>query len=164
MFRIFCFSLCLLLQQVSADELDQDCSTACRRMNDEYSEDVTDETPPFIAPWGYHLILDCHACDVGAVTDPVNIEAFVKTLVDAIDMKAYGEPQIVHFGSDGATGYSLVQLIETSCITGHFVDENGDAYIDVFSCKEFSEETVLEVVEQFFSPEYVSARFMLRQA
>ena len=52
-------------------------------------------------------------------------------------MVACGEPKIEHFAANNpnAAGFSLVQLIETSSITGHFVDLNGDSYIDIFSCK-----------------------------
>src|SRR5262245_51794966 len=55
-------------------------------------------------------------------------------------MKAYGAPLLERFAEHlpEAAGYSLVQLIETSAITGHFCDLSGDAYIDIFSCKDFS--------------------------
>ena len=42
-----------------------------------------------------------------------------------------------------AAGYSLVQLIETSAITGHFCDASGDAYLDIFSCKDFDPATAI---------------------
>ncbi len=50
-------------------------------------------------------------------------------------MGSYEEPVLEHFATHDLSkaGYSLVQLIETSPITGHFVDKNGDAYLDVFS-------------------------------
>lgn len=116
--------------------------------------------------WGYHLILDCKSCNIVRITDKANIIHFVKTLVDAIDMKAYGAPVVEHFATHDPTkgGYSLVQLIETSCITGHFVDENGDAYIDIFSCKPFSTEIVKGVVNACFAPETIKVHFLTRQA
>lgn len=114
--------------------------------------------------WGYHLILDCKGGDVDAVTDPKAIEAFVIELVDQIDMKRYGEATIVHFGSGHLTGYSLMQLIETSSITGHFVDQNGDAYIDIFSCKPFSQEAAMKVVQKYFNPKKIKTVYLVRQA
>lgn len=116
--------------------------------------------------WGYHLILDCQGCAIPLVSDRENIKNFIKTLVDAIDMKAYGEPILEHFATHDPSkgGYSLVQLIETSSITGHFVDLNGDAYIDIFSCKPFSSETVKEVVHAFFKPASIKMHFLTRQA
>ena len=116
--------------------------------------------------WGYHLILDCQGCERNLVSDRANIKSFIETLVEAIDMKAYGEPILEHFATHDPSkgGYSLVQLIETSSITGHFVDLNGDAYIDIFSCKPFSSETVKEVVDTFFKPASIKMHFLTRQA
>ena len=116
--------------------------------------------------WGYHLILDCKDCDLDKITDADNIRTFTKELVERIDMKAFGEPTIEHFATHdpAAGGYSLVQLIETSSITGHFVDENGDAYIDIFSCKTFDIETAKEVVKEFFNPDKIRTIFLTRQA
>ena len=116
--------------------------------------------------WGYHLILDCKHCDLDKITSADNIRTFTKTLVERIDMKAFGEPTIEHFATHdpAAGGYSLVELIETSSITGHFVDENGDAYIDIFSCKTFDIDTAKAVIEEFFKPEKIRTIFLTRQA
>ena len=116
--------------------------------------------------WGYHLILDCRGCDKSKVKDGSHIAAFVKHLVDAIDMKAYGEPLLEHFANHDPEkgGYSLVQLIETSAITGHFVDLSGDVYLDIFSCKEYSIDTVKEIVTEYFSPEAIKTIYLTRQA
>jgi len=105
-----------------------------------------------MAHFGKHLILNCR-CDKSKIKDFLVIDRFIRFLVPAIGMKAYGEPLIVHFAAHNpaAGGYSLVQLIETSCITGHFVDATGDAFIDVFSCKPFDNEKVVEAVIEFFN-------------
>ena len=63
-----------------------------------------------------------------------------------------------------AAGYSLVQLIETSAITGHFCDLSGDAYIDIFSCKDFDAELAVEVVRAAFRPQYINFITLERQA
>ncbi len=116
--------------------------------------------------WGYHLILDCKGCSKESVTSKENLAVFVKTLVTAIDMKAYGEPVIEHFATHEpcATGFSLVQLIETSAITGHFVDITGDAYIDIFSCKPFDIEVAKKVINHFFTPQKIKTTYLTRQA
>jgi S-adenosylmethionine/arginine decarboxylase-like enzyme len=98
------------------------------------------------------------------ITCPNNIVAFSKFLVDKIDMVPYGEPTVKHFGSDNKSGYTLVQLIETSNITGHFCDQSGDAYLDVFSCKPFSIETVKTVVNEYFGPTHIGTSYTERQA
>lgn len=116
--------------------------------------------------WGYHLILDCKGCDVSRITDRGNLIRFVKHLVKEIDMVAFGEPVAEYFAQHDPdkAGYSLVQLIETSSITGHFVDKNGDAYLDIFSCKEFEIEAVKHVVTEYFQPQKIKVTYLTRQA
>jgi len=114
--------------------------------------------------WGFHLALDCGKCNIERITSKSNVEEFARELVKRIDMKAYGEPQVVHFGSGDKEGFTLIQLIETSNISAHFCNDTGDAYIDVFSCKEYKQEIVEETVQQFFCPERISHHYILRQA
>lgn len=104
--------------------------------------------------WGWHLSLDVGGCNKEKITSKDNIVTFCKELVKAIDMKAYGEPEAVHFAEHDASkaGFTLTQLIETSNICAHFVDATGEMYLDVFSCKEFNPETVLDVVGKYFEP------------
>lgn len=116
--------------------------------------------------WGYHLILDISGCDIDKVTSAENISTFAKVLVDKIEMIAFGEPIVVHFAEHKpeVAGYTLVQLIQTSSITGHFVDCNGQGYLDIFSCKTFSIDTVKEIVTEFFNPESMKVTYLTRQA
>jgi S-adenosylmethionine/arginine decarboxylase-like enzyme len=96
------------------------------------------------------------------ITCPNNIVAFSKDLVQRIDMVPYGEPTVKHFGSDNKSGYTLVQLIETSNITGHFCDQSGDAYLDVFSCKDFHDKDVIDAVWKYFLPRDLSSTTLFR--
>jgi len=114
--------------------------------------------------WGYHVILDCSSCLPHALRSKKHIEQFAKTLVKRIDMVPYGPPQVIHFGSDNKAGFTLVQLIETSNITAHFVEATNDIYIDVFSCKAFNPKEVEDVVNHFFKPKASRVRFVERQA
>jgi len=112
------------------------------------------------------LVLDCSSCDREAVRDANAIRAFSEDLVASIGMVAYGKPVLAHFATHlpEAAGYSLVQLIETSAVTGHFCDASGDAYLDVFSCKDFDSEVALRVVERHLSPESVRKVELSRDA
>jgi S-adenosylmethionine/arginine decarboxylase-like enzyme len=117
-----------------------------------------------VGRWGYHLIIDAASCIPKSIRCPVNIENFSNTLVKRIDMVPYGKPQIVMFGTGNKKGYTLVQLIETSNITGHFVEETNDLYLDVFSCKPFDISIVQAVLNKHFLPENVKATYLERQA
>jgi len=122
-------------------------------------------TPPTVLrTWGKHLILDAARCSPKMIRCPIIITNFARTLVKRIDMVPYGEPQVVMFGSGNKKGYTLIQLIETSNIAAHFVEENNSMYLDVFSCKDFDPEIVKEAVNEFFDAQKFKTKLMLRQA
>ena len=114
--------------------------------------------------WGYHLIIDAAKCSPAKIRCARNIDTFAKTLVKRIDMVPFGNPQIQHFGSGNKAGFTLVQLIETSNITAHFVEETNDMYLDVFSCKPFEAKAVTETVLEFFGYADANIQFLTRQA
>jgi hypothetical protein len=109
-------------------------------------------------------MLDCSKCLPHTIRNGKNIEMFSKHLVKAIDMVPYGEPQIQHFGSGNKAGYTLVQLIETSNICAHFVEETNDLYLDVFSCKTFEPHIVEDITRTYFGHIYSNRNFIIRQA
>lgn len=115
--------------------------------------------------WGYHLLLDCSGCNIDSVANRDNIYKFVKDLVDRIDMEAHGEPIIEYLlPGDPKQGYSLMQLITTSNISAHFMELDGTAYFDIFSCKEFDIEVAKSVVQQYFKPSKMRVNFLTRHA
>ena len=114
--------------------------------------------------WGYHLILDCAGCEHNLITSYANVYDFAKRLVKDIDMVAFGEPQINDFGSGNKAGFTLVQLIETSNICAHFVNENDTMYLDVFSCKEYDDEVVVNLVKEYFGAKSIRRSYLTRQA
>ena len=127
------------------------------------TEENKQETKHF---WGRHLILDVAECDMALIGDQDYLKRWVKALVQDIDMVAYGEPQVVHFGHGEIhlAGNTVVQLIETSNIIAHFCDEKGDLYLDVFSCKDFDPAIVVQNIEKWFSPKNIQQVFLTRKA
>ncbi len=113
-------------------------------------------------PWGFALSLDIARCKPSLIRCPYNINAFSSTLVKKIDMIPYGKPHIVRFGSGNKAGYTLVQLIETSNITGHFCEEDNAAFLDIFSCKPYDLEEAIRVVKDHFEPEVVVRHYIER--
>ena len=115
--------------------------------------------------FGYHLMFDMSNCNREQISSKENIYKFVKSLVEMIDMVAVGEPTIEMLCvGDPKVGYSLMQLISTSNITGHFMEISGEVYIDVFSCKPFDIKIAERVVRQYFTPEKVRVNFLTRHA
>jgi S-adenosylmethionine/arginine decarboxylase-like enzyme len=92
-----------------------------------------------------------------ALRDTNILRRWCADLVRAIDLKAFGDPILAHFAthSDAACGYSLIQLVETSSITAHFAENIGEAYIDIFSCKEFDAAKALNLCKSVFQPSCV---------
>jgi S-adenosylmethionine/arginine decarboxylase-like enzyme len=113
--------------------------------------------------WGILASLDIHDCDPDKIRDAEYIKQYVIDLCELIDMKRFGETQVVNFGdNDKVAGYSMVQLIETSCITGHFANLTNRAYIDVFSCKYFNPKEVQAFSEEYFTGIYSKLTVTLR--
>jgi len=110
-------------------------------------------------------MLDCSGCEIDSIASRQNIYDFVKDLVDRIDMTAHGEPIIEHLlPGDPKQGYSLMQLITTSNICGHFMELDGTAYFDIFSCKPFDIEVAKMVVNEYFHPRRMRVNFLTRHA
>lgn len=121
--------------------------------------------PPTTKFWGYHLILDVHGCDPEKSQDQEYLTAWVKDLVKTIEMIPYGEPQVLHFGKDDPklAGWTALQLIETSNIVAHFCDDTGDLYLDVFSCKWYDKQDVVNHVKQWFAPKCITTQVFVKR-
>lgn len=114
--------------------------------------------------WGIASSIDIYDCDPATIRDAEAIRRFVVELCDLIEMKRFGETQVVHFGEDEkVAGYSMVQLIETSLISGHFANLTNAAYIDVFSCKPYLPELVQDFAQKFFGGSRSTLNVSLRQ-
>lgn len=113
--------------------------------------------------WGIACAIDVYNCNPETIRDADAIRRFVVELCDLIEMKRFGETQVVHFGEDEkVAGYSMVQLIETSLISGHFANQTNAAYLDVFSCKPYLPEMVQDFAEKFFAGTHSHLNISLR--
>jgi len=103
------------------------------------------------AVWGIASSIDIYDCDPERIRSAEFIRRFVVELCDLIEMKRFGETQVVHFGEDEkVAGFSMVQLIETSLISAHFANLTNATYLDVFSCKPYDPEVVRDFAEHRF--------------
>lgn len=101
--------------------------------------------------WGKHLVVDAAGC-TEAINDRDTIVRFTKQLVKDIDMVAFGEPICEWFADHDPTkaGFSLVQMIETSAIVIHFVPQTWTLHADIFSCKDFDSNVVIQLLKEYF--------------
>jgi S-adenosylmethionine/arginine decarboxylase-like enzyme len=104
-----------------------------------------------IGAWGLYSSVDISNCDPDIIRDAEAIRQYVIQLCDLIQMKRFGETIVVNFGEDErVAGYSMIQLIETSLISGHFANLTNKSYIDIFSCKYYDPEVAAHFSQSFF--------------
>ncbi len=115
--------------------------------------------------YGQELILNLYDCDLAKISSAKEIKKFVIELCDnVIHMKRYGKALIPHFGHENplTSGYSLVQLIETSSVTAHFSEYKRSVYLNIFSCAWFDVEKTIKFCKKFFGAKRLQQRFFKR--
>ncbi len=116
-----------------------------------------------LKPWGLYTSVDLKNCDHKTICSKEKIMEFIVKLCKLIDMKRFGEPQIVNFGEEErVAGYSFTQLIETSIISGHLPIQNNAVYIDIFSCKEYGPKKAAEFCKEFFKADSYKINVVFR--
>jgi S-adenosylmethionine decarboxylase len=106
--------------------------------------------------WGVSSCINLYDCDLALMQNAGAIRKFVIELCDRIEMRRYGETQVVFFGDEPRVqGFSMTQLIETSLISAHFADASRAIYLDVFSCAPYDPEDAAKfAVEYFMAGDY----------
>lgn len=114
--------------------------------------------------WGLLTSIDAKNCDPAKIRDAKYIENYVIELCKYIDMKRFGPCQVVHFGEDDkVAGYSMTQLISTSCLSAHFANATNTSYIDIFSCKYYDAEKAAKFTADFFGSKEYTFNMLLRK-
>lgn len=114
--------------------------------------------------WGISAAIDLHNCSPEKVRSAEAIKQFVEELCELIEVTRFGECVVVHFGEkEEIAGFSMTQLIETSLISGHFVNQTNNIFLDVFSCKYFDPEVVAKKSADFFEAEDFTMNSQLRR-
>jgi S-adenosylmethionine decarboxylase len=116
--------------------------------------------------YGQELILNLYDCSPEKISSEGEIKKFVVELCDAvIKMKRYGEPFIPHFGHGNpmTSGYSLVQLIETSSVTAHFSEYKKSVYINIFSCAWYDPVKTRDFCVTFFEAKRFEEHLIMRE-
>jgi len=116
-------------------------------------------------PFGYTVMVDAFDCAVGACDDLDKHYRFLEELVDALGMTKMTTPIVVHGPRSngielfpekaGCSGW--IGLIESG-IQIHSIEPTRFMTLDVYSCKEFSAKTVIDLVDRFFTPVHMSVR------
>lgn len=115
--------------------------------------------------WGLLTSIDLKKCDSARIQSEQVIQDYVKELLDLIKMRAYGNCKIVFFGDDPSVqGFTMVQMIETSLLSAHFVNLTDEAYIDIFSCKHYDVWKAALFTKEYFRAEKMMHHQLVRGA
>ena len=115
--------------------------------------------------WGILTSIDLHNCDPKIIRNANKIREYVIELCTKINVKRFGECQIVHFADhdEDVAGFSMVQLIETSFVSAHFANKTNHTCLDIFSCKYYDPKIVEGFSKKFFHASDCTTNVILRK-
>jgi len=114
--------------------------------------------------YGKELIMDLYDCDQKILGSKKKILEYLNKICNLIKVKKYKKPIIERFGfgKDFALGFSFIQLIESSSITGHISELWNRAFINIFSCGLFDDKKAKNFTKKFFKAKKIKSRVLLR--
>lgn len=114
--------------------------------------------------YGKELILSLIDCHPKTIRSKKKILEYSNKICNLIKVKKYGKPIVERFALDidHAAGYSLVQLIESSLVSGHFSEMWNKAFINIFSCKPFDDKKAAAFTKEFFNAKKIKKVVLIR--
>ncbi len=97
----------------------------------------------------FHIIIDLKNVSSSKLSGKESLEEFLKRLPEAIGMKVLYGPVVVE-GVPQNPGLSGFVIIDYSHISIHSFTDSNQALVDIFSCKEYSQEVAERLVLDFF--------------
>ena len=121
--------------------------------------------------FGFHLILDIFDCNIESIRDEAVIREFLNVLLHKIKMKKMADPSFIYLSDENdyyvkkdIVRFTVFQGIETSSITIHFCEGSRTANFDLFSCKCFDQDIVIDLFNEYFGGEIANQMFISRKA
>ena len=102
--------------------------------------------------FGPHLMLDCRQCNRDKISDLAYVFDFLNTLPERVGMHKITQPYVFPYSGlipedKGITG---MVIIAESHITFHSFTEKDYFFFDIFSCKNFDTQAVVDAVIEAF--------------
>lgn len=117
--------------------------------------------------FGKELILDLKDCK-GEINNKDYLQLFVNELLDKIKMKkigktifSYFEPTEFNIKND-LVGFTVLQILSLSSLSIHICDISRTMYINIFTCGDLIEETVIEIIHKYFQPIIINKQIIIR--
>jgi len=113
-----------------------------------------------------HLLIRAEVTDCPMRDDLGYVLSWMNNLIDKIDMKLMQGPNITYVDQEGNRGITCMALIETSHIVLHIWDEQspGLFQLDVYSCKSFDLNIVLNCLKESFKISKMQYKFLDRKS
>ena len=113
--------------------------------------------------WGISLAMDLFNCDPKIIRSEKRVKEYITELCYVIEMRRIDEIWLRDFGeTPEVKGITFFQAIETSCITGHLVNSTNNAYIDIFTCKNFEKLDAITFTTDYFKSKNVMTKLFYR--
>lgn len=125
---------------------------------------VTKEEYDLSKAWGLSTAIDLHDCDPDLLKNAEKIREYIAKVCALIDAKPWGPCHVQHFGiNPDVAGYSMMQLVETSLVSGHFANKTNRIFLDIFSCKYYDPIKAAEFSKEFFKAKDATFKCTLRK-
>ena len=112
--------------------------------------------------FGQELILNLYGCDLKTMQSKKKIEEFCDRICKLIRINQVGRPIIKNTGKGDLVGYSICQFLETSSIIMHTCDPILEIYMNIFSCRMFSNKAAAAFTKKFFRPKRMTKSQLIR--
>lgn len=119
--------------------------------------------------YGPELILDLHGCDVSTFNRK-SLRQFAKGMCKEIGMTPH---KFVSWDDDGVPpeecqtkpdtkGYSAIQFLMESSIVIHTLELRQEAFINIFSCKQFNRYKARQFAKNWFGAKKIVSQLIIR--
>jgi hypothetical protein len=101
-------------------------------------------------PWHMLAAIDLHGATRAALADPDNIRAFVRALVEALELRAGGPMRLERFADAELEGWSAVQVTGEPSFLVNVGKAGALRFADVFACRPFDAQVAATVAGRHF--------------
>lgn len=113
---------------------------------------------PETSKFGEHIIIDAYGCTFESLNNMELCFDILNNLADLAEMKKLTTPYVVKaegnetLGGKDPGGYSGFLMIMESHISLHTFAKRGFVTIDLYSCKTFKHDKILDYIKKVFQP------------
>ena len=112
--------------------------------------------PEMVRYFGKHVILDFFGCNQSAIHDTEIVEKFMVDAVELVGMRIINGPftqYYEHPTDSGENGVTSVLVLAESHASFHGMTRSGLVCMDLFSCKDFNDQDLIDLFVKTFSPQ-----------